>query len=227
MKTVILSPNRAVGDCLPNRGKYSVAELASEPSLFSCSMEHAEVKGGDIVRDILYRIRHAYRGAIEKAYAAGLYEIIDVRVQRLMPGMFPSIPGWHCDSVPRPNYFAQPDFSLLKPESFHITCIADTEGGNGIGNTVFLDEEIEFKFNEFKPVWQQLHHQIEMVPRRIRPIQSGQFVKFSSLDPHKAIACHTRGWRLFFRMSMYHNPPVTNGVPSQQQVYILSEANGW
>lgn len=225
-KNVVLSPDRWNVGWL-SKEKYEIAEMAAETSLFSCSIEHARVKGGPITNEILDKIENFASDDMRTAYAEGLHEVIDVRVQRLMPGMFPSIPGWHCDSVPRPNYFAQPDFSLLNPASFHITCIADTEGGQGIGNTVFLNEELLFEYNDLEPVWQQLHKKIEVAPRRTFTVPSGRILKFSSKDAHKAVACTKRGWRMFFRMSMYKNPPLANAVTSQQQVYILSEENGW
>src|SRR5690606_11438434 len=108
-------------------------------------------------------VKHSKRLDMERAYEAGLSEVIDVRVQRLMPGMYPSIPGWHCDAVPRPNYFAQPDFSLINPHTFHVTCLVDTstERQLPVASTEFLAENLKFKYNEKAPVWQQLHRQIE------------------------------------------------------------------
>lgn len=213
------------GDIL---GTRTIPELAAEPSLFSCSLEQADAMGGEITQDVLIAIRTHCGAEMRAAYAAGLHEVIDVRVQRLMPGMFPSIPGWHCDSVPRSHYFAQPDFALLNPASCHFTCLVDTdETAIGIANTVFLNEPITFTFDNTQPVWRQLHQQIENGPHRVWYAKPGMVVQFSSRTPHKATACVRRGWRYFFRMSMYHNPPIVNKVPSCQQVYVLSEENGW
>lgn len=227
IKTVLLDPNILSTGYV--NGQRTTGELAAEPSLFSCSMEHAEAKGGDITQEILHQIKLLHKKDMALAFAAGLHEVIDVRVQRLMPGMYPSIPGWHCDSVPRANYFAQPDFSLVNPASFHITCIVDTSRGpeDYVSNTEFCHKKINFNYDDAFPVWKQLHDQLVREGVRGPTYSQGQLLKFSSLTPHRAQATATRGWRMFFRMSMYVNPPVVNGVPSQQQVYVLSEANGW
>ena len=86
----------------------SLTELAQEPSLFSCSPEGVGQLGGTLSKKCLSFVEKAYEASILHAKAEGLSAIIDVRVQRLMPGMFPSIPGWHCDAVPRCSYHGQP-----------------------------------------------------------------------------------------------------------------------
>ncbi len=207
-------------------GHREIAELAAEPSLFRCSMEHAEAMGGPITKEILAEVRAQFKADMHSAYAAGLTEVIDVRVQRLMPGMYPSIPGWHCDAVPRKHYHAQPDFSLINPNTFHITCIVDTDP-HGVSDTEYLGQDFMWEYDDGEPIWKQLHQYIERAGHTGRAMRAGDLIKFNSMTPHRARPCHRRGWRLFFRMSMYHNPPVANGVPNAQQVYILSEENGW
>lgn len=228
MKSELLQPQVAtVGAVL---GTRKISELAAEPCLFSCDMRAAEVQGGDITAGILEQVRQVCKPAMLAAYEAGLSEVIDVRVQRLMPGMYPSIPGWHCDAVPRADYWSQPDFARLNPASFHVTTLVDTyEGGHqfGLCPTVFLDNAIKFNYDETRPVWKQLHQQIEAAPQRTRYVRPGELLCFDSRSPHKATACRERGWRLFFRLSMYHRPPVVNKVQTVQQVYVLSEENGW
>src|SRR6478736_259437 len=209
-------------------GHVGIAEMAKEPSLFSCSLEHANVICGPITEGILDRVTKTFRMDMHKAYQAGLSEVIDVRVQRLMPGMYPSIPGWHCDAVPRANYFSQPDFSLLNPNAFHVVCIVDTNE-KGISDTQYLLYDFEWEYDDKEPVWKQLHKYVDNEKNGLnnrRQYEAGNFIKFNSLTPHRARPCHTRGWRLFFRLSMYHNPPVANGSQNAQQVYILSEENG-
>jgi hypothetical protein len=210
------------------QGHFLLERLAAEPSLFSCSMEHAEQLGGELTKEILHLVKLRLRTRMKAAYAAGLTEIIDVRVQRLMPRMFPSIPGWHCDAVPRANYFSQPEFERVNPHSFHTTMILDSNlDGHEVSNTSYLQESIDFVYDEKLPVWKQLHDQIEDTFHRVFCWKPGELITFDSFTPHKAKPCLNRGWRLFFRMSMYHNPPVANKVQNAQQVYILSEANGW
>lgn len=226
MKSQTLCPQFAhVGDV---QGHRQISEIAEEPSLFSCSLEHAQIRGGEITREVLTQVLAVCKPAMVAAYEAGLHEVIDVRVQRLMVGMYPSIPGWHCDAVPRADYFSQPDFSRVPPQGFHVTCLVDTDThGQGISNTAFLGERLDFTYDDTQPVWRQLHQQIEAAPRRVSYVKPGRLMCFDSFTPHKTSPTRKRGWRYFFRLSMYHNPPVANGVPAQSQVYLLSEENGW
>lgn len=181
--------------------------------------------GGPLVQSILNCINLSQQDFVA-AFEESLTPVIDVRVQRLMPGMYPSIPGWHCDSVPRATYTSQPDFKLLHPHSFHLTCLLSTS--ENVSNTEFLDEEISVEFDEDSAIWRQLHIAIENAgPLKKVVAAPGRVYKFDSLTPHRTMPCVERGWRLFFRLSMYHNPPIVNKVPAAQQVYLLSEENGW
>lgn len=202
----------------------TIAEIAGEPSLFSCSLPEARRMGGPLVQKILDNIDLS-REDIRAAFEYALTPVIDVRVQRLMPGMYPSIPGWHCDAVPRKDYNSQPDFDLLHPASMHLTCVLST--ADDVSNTEFIAQPFGMTFNDEEPIWKQLHKHIEANNMTSKVIKPGWIYKFSSLTPHRAVATVTRGWRIFFRFSMYHNPPIQNKVPAAQQVYLLSEENGW
>lgn len=180
--------------------------------------------GGPLTQEILDEIDLS-REDIRAAFEYGLTPVIDVRVQRLMPGMYPSIPGWHCDAVPRKDYHSQPDFSLLHPASMHMTCLLSTS--DNVSNTEFLAVPFGMTFTDDEPVWKQLHKHIVKESMTSMTIRPGWVYKFSSLTPHRTAPTVERGWRLFFRMSMYHNPPIVNKVPAAQQVYLLSEENGW
>jgi hypothetical protein len=218
--------------------RFGISDFANEPSLFSCDFFSAIEKGGPLTHLIL-RTFYESAEAIERftrAKRAGLRDVVDVRVQRLMPGMYPSIPGWHCDAVPRASYSSQPDFSKVNPASYHFTCILDTSidsdtrsfrssGATSLTQFTSLDEEIEF--NDQESIYRQLHRHIESSPNPRVNCEPGALYGFSTMVPHRTMPTINRGWRLFFRMSMYHAPPVANGVTSQQQVYLLSEENGW
>lgn len=232
-KTVTLKPKLRTATRFSGWDTLSIPAIANEPCLFSSTPEKAREKGGPLVREILDTIGDRCKKEIYDARQAGLHPIVDVRVQRLMPGMYPSIPGWHCDAVPRPYYHAQPQFDLINPASFHVTVLASTDPA--VSNTRFLcNAPIDFTFNCHQPVWKQLHEQLQeqidqgTIPsRNLGTIQPGELVVFDSYTPHKAMPTLKRGWRLFFRYSMYHNPPIENGIPNVQQVYVLSQSNGW
>lgn len=206
--------------------KLTQGMLAAEPSLFSCSEEGVGVSGGLLAKTALKHIQAAFIKDIYNAKQAGLSAIVDVRVQRLMPEMFPSIPGWHCDAVPRCNYHGQPNFAAINPAAFHVALTLSSEL-SGVSNTEYVTDAIKPKLYDQEHVYRDLHEQVERMKPRTEVMKDGVFVKFTPKTIHRATPTHQRGWRMFFRFSMYHKPPIVNGVQGQQQVYLLSEKNGW
>lgn len=205
-------------------GVQSIETMAKEPSFFSCTPDQVT---GDISSQLVKATEKIFDVEIENAYDNGLRPIIDVRVQRLMPGMYPSIPGWHCDAVPRDDYFGQPKFDKINPYAMHVTCTISTSDV-GVSNTMFYNKGTAFKIEDDEHVFKDLHNQVEARSDEGKTlIPDGMLALFTPKTIHKTMPTHTRGWRLFFRYSMYHKPPVVNKVANQQQVYILSEANGW
>jgi hypothetical protein len=202
------------------QGIFPLALIAAETCLFSCDLETAHRHGGALTRQILNQMPDG---------PDDMYPVIDVRVQRLMPDMFPSIPGWHCDGVPRPKYDAQPVFDDLTGRERHYTCVLSTFAG--LSRTQFYNGDgFTQEFAEWEPVWRQLHRRMESDPllKQYESPTEGSINEFDSLVPHRAVPATTRGWRLFLRLSYYHNPAlIENGVKGEQQVYLLSEENGW
>lgn len=200
-----------------------IADMTGEPSLFSCNPEAAEMLGGPHTRAFVQRCMED--PAAKSALASGLYPVLDTRTQRLMPGMFPSIPGWHCDNVPRDTYYSQPDFTRVHPDSVHFLMLLATEA-DGVSRTEFLTEPFEFNPNP-QEVWKSLHQQITAVSPPTMKVEPGVIYRFSCQDAHKTNPCTTRGWRIFMRLSFLASPAIGNMVSEANQVYILSEENGW
>lgn len=206
--------------------KLSLAMLGAEPSLFSCSEEAVGISGGMLAKTALKHIQAAFIKDIYNAKQEGLSAIVDVRVQRLMPGMFPSIPGWHCDAVPRCQYHGQPNFCAINPAAFHVALTLSSEAA-GVSKTEYVMDAIKPKIYDQEHVYRDLHEQVVHIAPRVEQINDGVFVKYTPKTIHRATETHRRGWRMFMRFSMYHKPPLVNGVQGQQQVYLLSEKNGW
>ena len=206
--------------------KLDLPAILAEKNLVSCSIEGVELYGGPLARDALAQIQEKYSHPIGSAMSQGLSPIIDVRIQRLMPGMYPSIPGWHCDAVPRSNYTGQPDFSMIVREAFHVALLLSNEP-KGVSNTEYVKTNISPKIWDKEHVYQDLHRQVERMGPDTVFAKDGQFAWFTPKTIHRAKPCERRGVRMFMRFSMYHKPPVQNAVVNAQQVYILSEENGW
>lgn len=225
MQTFVSVPPTFLGSKAPFP-KITIPLMAAERSLFSCSEEAVNIQGGPLATIALKHIQNAYIRDIYNAKQAGLSAIVDVRVQRLMPGMFPSIPGWHCDAVPRDLYKGQPCFAAINPAAFHVTLTLSTDPV-GVSNTEYVMDPIKPKLYSPDNIYRQLHEEVDRISPVVQRVNDGVFTKFTPKTIHRATETHRRGWRMFMRFSMYHKPPIENGVPGQQQVYILSEKNGW
>lgn len=200
--------------------------LYAEPSLFACSPSGVRLYGGVQTRKALIHIEEYFSHIIEKASNVGLSPTVDVRVQRLMPGMYPSIPGWHCDFVPRNPHNGQPDFSLLNPEAFNVCLILSSEP-QGVSNTEYVTTTIKPKIWDGDHVYRDLHRQVERIKPETIHVKDGWYAWFNGRTIHKTSPTLRRGVRLFLRYSMVHKPSILNKVGVQQQVYLLSEENGW
>jgi hypothetical protein len=201
-------------------------DFTSEPSLLSCSVEGVKHMGGPLANLALGRITSEYRFDIENAQKHGLSACVDTRVQRLMPGQYPSIPGWHCDGVPRSLVSGQPNFSSIDPHSFHVCVLFSSEVG-GISQTEYVVAPFHMNVWDDEHVYKDMHKQVERVHPEAVLVKDGVLARFTCKTLHRTSPCHKRGWRMFFRFSMLPNPHIWNGVPKQQQVYQLSEENGW
>jgi hypothetical protein len=215
---ILFSPDvKALGVVFPKPA--TLQQMAGEPCLFSCDWATALQQGGPFTAAILAKLDEC--GYVTEG------AVIDVRVQRLMPGMYPSIPGWHCDGVPRDTYFAQPDFTKADKTMRHVTLIHST-ADDWVSRTQFTEEAMSAELTpEAGMIYKQLHDQIEAYDTGRFQVEPGVAYAFSHFQPHRTMPTTTRGWRMFFRLSYYHNPPVANKIESVQQVYLLSEANGW
>lgn len=159
----------------------------------------------------------------------GYHLVVDSRVQMLMPGMFPSIPGWHGDATPRNHYHGQPDLDAIHPDVRHMVVTFSTEW-DGVSNTRWVVEpfRVDIDYESEVKVWRQVHRQVEAeYTGDIIASPDGCFAEFGQATIHAASPAKRRGWRLFFRMGMYPRPPIGGKFRTQEQVYLLTEENGW
>jgi hypothetical protein len=69
------------------------SEIKKEPMFFNSDFDYAYLNGGKITRSFLDNLPDGWRIDV----------VFDSRIHMLMPGWYPSIPGWHHDDVPRPE----------------------------------------------------------------------------------------------------------------------------
>ncbi len=203
-------------------------ELEREVGVYSATPEFIRSHCGDIARAILDRVPAWY---YDEADRLGLYPNCDVRIHRLYPGDFPAYPGWHCDGEYRETYFSQPELDRIRVHKHLVATVSTCEAG--VSNTQFLDCPFAFASDEVTPdhgLWQQVNEALEAIPsRRVYDAADGRLMCFDSWTLHRATSAKVRGWRLFFRMAMWHKPNIGNGgmISKQEQVYKYIGHYGW
>lgn len=196
---------------------WDVITIEEEPMFYSASIEFARKHGGELTKLILDRISPAIK------CPPHLYPVIDTRSHMLMKGMYPAIPGWHCDGVMR-NSIGQPDFDEIDPAALNYTITVSSEEG-GVSNTEFISEPVEFSY-EPERVWGSMNDYLEKnYDLSIFRVPDGTMVNFNQEAIHRATSATKNGWRWFFRLSLYHSAP-RNRIRNQVQVYTNSSL-GW
>lgn len=210
-------------------GMASVSELEREVGVYSATPQFVRKNCGPIANRILDHVPADYYA---EAKSLGLYPNCDVRIHRLYPGDYPAYPGWHCDGEYRETYFSQPDLDKIKV-GHHLVCTVSSHP-NGVSNTQFLDDKFEFE-SDLVPtsdntLWGQVHKALaDYKDLWTWNSFDGQLIQFDPRTLHRTMPAKIRGWRLFFRMSMWHKPNLGDGgmITKQEQVYKLVEGSGW
>lgn len=200
----------------------TVEQIARERSIQSSTIEWSLRNGSHLVRKMLESVE-TVRGSYEPP--DGHYLVVDARVQRLMPGMYPSIPGWHCDAVPRSDYHAQPDLLAVRDDVRHFAMTLST--GPSVSECEFVTEPIAVLLNEQDAIWKQVHRGVERYQPKTTHLRDGDVATFTQTSIHRASPARVRGWRIFLRVATMQHPALHLGTAHQQQVYLISEENGW
>lgn len=203
---------RVVGE-LPWFGEHVVR---AEPMLFSADVRYASAHGGDLT--------NAFIKACGMDPIANDW-IIDSKVCMLMPGMYPCIPGWHHDDIPRDRADGQPDYDNMSYRAEHVMAIID----KGTGSlTEFVSDAVEVKH---VPVGKVVYREWDKAINRLKPatwsVKSGQIVYFTGDDFHRGVPAVGHGWRWFIRASRNTKRPVMNEIRRQVQVYMPAVTSGW
>lgn len=208
------------------KATYPIDDLSKEVSVYAASPEFVKKNCGDIANLILDSVPENYFKKCEKL---NLLPNIDVRVHRLNKGEYPAVPGWHCDGALRETYFSSPDLDRVQVRDTVVCTVSSHE--SGVSNFEIIDEDIELPINSSNVdfgVWAQVNKFIEEHDFKKYSSEDGKLYQITVDTLHRCMPAKIRGWRLFFRMSMWHNPYLDDygKISIQQQVYIKNE-NGW
>lgn len=230
-----------------NRNPVMVGESIPEPSqdaientfnLRQVSLEDAARYGGSVTREAL--------GAM-KFVGDRKYIIVDTKVHFLLPGMCPSIPGWHNDGVPRGNDLLPQDTGAPMPHAMeHRALMGITEPRYHLlvtGThcpTRFLDHEIEIKLPaDSRKLYEEMSKQVQS---HVDEYFNNKGLDCTFVSPastvltwdwwtvHTAQLATGRGWRYLIRVTETdYIPPRTNPsdfIRTQNNVYSPIEF-GW
>lgn len=205
-------------------GIETISNIANESSYITCSPEFIRAQNAPITNRILKAIENTYAYKAARVAAIGLNTVIDTRVTQTMAGMFPSIPGWHCDNVPRADGYEQPDLSLIDNRVKHFMCYVSSCSEHT--DTEFAIGEYNIDINK-SDVWGSLDRNLTRNPEVdvwSQFLKEGQIVRFSQEAIHRASPTLNPGWRLWFRLS-FVDRNVVNEIRKNVQVYTT--VNGW
>ena len=208
-------------------GSASIEELSEEVGVYSATPDFVRRTCGPIACTMLDSIPDSW---FKEARDKKLWPNFDVRVHRLYPGDFPAYPGWHCDGQYRETYFTQ-------PKTDHVMCgrhiIGYVSSIEGVSRTEFLSQKHSLTLDSIpsqqETLWGMLDKSIESLDEYDSwELPEGNLVLFDSSTPHRATPSKKRGWRLFFRASMWYRENLGEGkVSRQEHIYKLVEGSGW
>ena len=215
MTTIYFKSTYNVIDRLPI---YSQSVIKAEPQLWRADRAFALDRGGPITKDFLQRLPD--HGEAMK--------VLDSRVHMLMPGMYPCIPGWHLDDIPRTRPDGQPDHVRPVYKSVHYAaCLGDASLTHFIYGPLALTNVPTNR----GIVYQQWHKDIEdLVNAGVVSdvaVRESELVKFGWGSFHRGEAATKHGWRMFIRASYDTDLQPMNEVRTQTQVYMTEPFVGW
>lgn len=212
--------------------------IKNEPMIYSGCPDFAHSSGGPLTREITRELlsREMFR-TVQMFAPDDFYVVIDTRVTMTMEGMYPSIPGWHGDDIPRSRTTGQPVLHGVNPLVQHFMVLLSDQPTT-VSATEFVAMPVEVDV-DLANVWGSVDTQInqrmetyhahqEETQDQSNPMTSfirpGDIVRFNQEAIHRASPTITPGWRFFYRASITHRKPA-NEIRNQVQVY--ASVNGW
>lgn len=204
-------------------------EIKNETMFFNCDLEFAYENGQDITRSFIDNLPDDWKNG---------NVVFDSRVHMLMPGWYPSIPGYHHDDVPRPEipvgqHFltaGQPDYDNPRYLSEHILGLVNAS----VAPTDFVIGKCTLNcVPDGDLIYRQWHEEVialvdnGMMERVQCPDRT--LVMFDWQTFHQGTEAVKHGWRWFGRVSRNTDrvSKITNDIRRQVQAYMRYPMEGW
>ena len=100
--------------------RFTTEQISTEQMIFSGDWNYTLENAGPITRHVMGVLANTKE--FRRAITEGKNIVIDTRTNMLMEGMYPSIPGWHCDDNIRGEN-GQPDPRLNTDDVQHFMCL--------------------------------------------------------------------------------------------------------
>lgn len=171
-----------------------------------------------------------YAGPITSAFLHALEWddiLIDSRVHMLMPGMFPCIPGWHHDDVPRERSDGQPNYETPSYRAEHCMALwgdcSLTEFAIGEHDVVIppIGQKI---YKRLSP-WIENLCATGKLERVTCPERTMMFFDWNSW--HRGMETTKKGFRFFIRATKGSALNPRNEIRVNANVYMPVLDEGW
>lgn len=205
------------------------------------------IEGSLNLRQVSLEDAARYGGPITKA-ALGLlrlkgtrkYVTVDTKVNLLLPGFIPAIPGWHTDGVPRgdalnPGGKGEPRISAQAagaiPSSYYHLLVTGHHS-----QTQFIEQPLSLNVEDSSSLYEKMTRDVENIfarsidVPRVLTAPSCAMVEWDWWSIHRAVPANARGWRYLIRVteSDFIEPRTdpADFIRTQTQVYVPT-AFGW
>lgn len=228
----------------------SEAEVKALGMIYRGDLDFAYLHGGPLVARFLDAALRDVRPRDQSRFA---FATVDSRVHLLFPGMYPCIPGWHCDDFYRPEPtvadelavgsprqvghrirgIPQPMLSRVEAEAPAIH-YAVVYGASSL--TEWMTDPWEYDVARLERdeddddshalgVYQRLDGVVAAsVPKaKTRLVFDGEVVAFGPLDVHRCSRAASQGWRAFVRLTLSNHLKPENEIRRQTQVYLPAD----
>lgn len=209
---------------------FTQDDIKDTPGLWNAPLDVATLLGGRITQAALASMNLGFDYK---------HIIVDVKTHLLQPGMFPAIPGWHTDGVPRGGSLSPakglPDITKqtqARSPRYHLMILgADCPTIFIKNRNVVLEVPDEPSTNLYKNISEQCASSRSSGNIETYEITPGVIYEWDWWELHTAQASKSAGWRYLIRVTEtdYLEPQkdLNQIFRKQQQVFLTSDKFGW
>ena len=203
----------------------TVSEVNDCVNFLGCTPTFVRAHGSKHQLEVLDKILKSEYYLNLEARHPELIPIVDSRTNHLTTGIYPSIPGWHCDNILRSDYNNQPDIvNVDNNPTYHFACLLcgyDVQ----VSGTEFLRDSVELDIDP-DAVFKSMNNRLSGMELKTFKVRPNTIFSFDNKSIHRASKSTGYGTRTFFRLSLTKRE-VLNQILKQTQVYLDVNEAGW